>query len=601
MARRVLIMACKLIAPRGDPIVLHAIHPNVGLTVLYQHRLDELISKMQCSIMFWIEQTYRNNPPRLAMDASPAVEFIRQMSTLGTRWMKQFNELSNELSKWFGQSVKQRVDMSFSQNLRAAGFEVPFTNSRIVQDVLAATIGQQVALIKSIGQEHLTDVQGMVLRSVQKGGDLKTLTDELEHRYNLTRKRAAFIASSQNRMSTAAITRVRQQEVGVNKAIWSHSQGAAQPRCDHVAFSAGRYKGDSPGPVYDVSKGAHLDDGWIWPGQLPNCFPGSAVVSLETGISRLWRTYFDGKMVNIQIGTDLLEGTVNHPILTSRGWVALGSLDSGDHVVCMVQQSGDMVDHDKHDGKTTFADLFETCSGIFGYSSRIGSGFNFHGDIPDNEVDEIIVINDMLPNKRDIIGDQHFGDFRFTESDGWNTFIGLGVIDEIVPSLRSGLVSSGLPLGDRHLRVLGSHTGRSISHQALLYQDISDVTGGVSWESQMRGYRSGTHTSGIERNDIVLPKSPLDTLINSDGIINKTNLFAQIVRIAANDLSNIFQFDTRFYEFRRVGDKTIRDYSGHIFTMETLSGYYSVSGASVQAKNCGCVSRGIIPGLKNKP
>lgn len=254
--------AKKLVSPDGKPKLLPPVRPNVGLQVIYEKRLTRLIDCMHKSIMYRLKATYRANPPRLAQD-SPASDFIDEMRTLGARWTKQFNEASVTLGRWFAEAAFKRSDAAMKDHLKAAGWTVSFKCTKVVQDVLTATMGQQVSLIKSIAQNHLNDVQGLVLRSVTEGGDLKTLTGQLQERYDLTKKRAALIARDQNVKATASITRVRQQELGLG-AVWVHSRAGKEPRPTHIANS---------GKLYDPSKG-WLDPAVnqrIFPGQLINC------------------------------------------------------------------------------------------------------------------------------------------------------------------------------------------------------------------------------------------------------------------------------------------------------------------------------------------
>jgi SPP1 gp7 family putative phage head morphogenesis protein len=139
---------------------------------------------------------------------------------------------------------------------------VEFKMSPAMNDVFQATVTENVSLIKSIPSQYFTDVEGLVMRSVQRGGDLSGITDELEKRYGITRRRAAFIARDQNNKANATFTRVRQQELGVTEAIWLHSAGGKEPRPSHVAFS---------GKTYNIREGALIDGKRIWPGELPNC------------------------------------------------------------------------------------------------------------------------------------------------------------------------------------------------------------------------------------------------------------------------------------------------------------------------------------------
>jgi len=259
----------KLVCNDGKAKLLPAVHPNVGIQMSYQRRLDRLLERMNRSINYWLAAQYWANPPELAMDASSAADFIRTLGELGTRWMKRFNQAAEEMAKWFAQDAFKRSDAAMAKILKDAGWTVKFKPTRIVNDALQATIGAQVGLIKSIGQQHLSDVQGIVMRSVQMGGDLGTLTDELQKRYALTRKRAALIARDQNNKANATITRVRQQELGIERAVWVHSGGGKEPRPKHLAFANGQLGG----PIYEINKGAMIGDdgGYTWPRYEINC------------------------------------------------------------------------------------------------------------------------------------------------------------------------------------------------------------------------------------------------------------------------------------------------------------------------------------------
>jgi uncharacterized protein with gpF-like domain len=102
------------------------------------------------------------------------------------------------------------------------------------------------------------------MRSVARGRDLGTLTAELEKRYDLSHKRAAFIARDQNNKATSIMSHVRQRELGIRKARWVHSGAGKHPRPGHVKASKDKL-------VYEVTKGAYIDNAWIFPGELPNC------------------------------------------------------------------------------------------------------------------------------------------------------------------------------------------------------------------------------------------------------------------------------------------------------------------------------------------
>lgn len=242
---------------------LDAPRPNAGLAVAYRKRLDALIDEMDASLTYWIRAKYRANTPELlAQDASPAMEMRRTVRRLARRWQAKFDELAPELARYFALAATARTDAQLREILRKGGFSVRFKMTAAQNDVFQATVAENVELIKSIASQHLAAVQGDVMRSVASGRDLGTLTKTLQQSYGVTKRRAALIARDQNNKATATMTRVRQHELGITKAVWLHSSGGKVPRPEHVAAS---------GKEYDISKGMFLEGKWTWPGVEIGC------------------------------------------------------------------------------------------------------------------------------------------------------------------------------------------------------------------------------------------------------------------------------------------------------------------------------------------
>lgn len=252
----------KLQAPTRKPIVLGPAHPNQGLEAAYRKRLDVLVEAMNRSLLYWLTAAYRANEPEMAADASPAATLRAAMGKLSRYWQKRFDDAAPELARYFAENAFKRADGSLQAVLKRAGFTVDFKLTREANDVLQATLGENVGLIKSIASEHLTQVEGLVMRSISAGRDLSTLSAELHERFGVTKRRAALIARDQNNKCTATITRVRQQSLGITHAKWLHSHGGREPRKSHQ---------DADGKIYDITKGMLIDGEYIWPGQLINC------------------------------------------------------------------------------------------------------------------------------------------------------------------------------------------------------------------------------------------------------------------------------------------------------------------------------------------
>jgi uncharacterized protein with gpF-like domain len=235
-------------------IILPPIHPNAGVGAAYQARLLRLIDEMHNSMLYWLTR----DSAGFAHDATPAKDVSGTMKKLSRRWMGVFNRASKTMAQTFVDHSLRNVDNMFKRH----DLGIKMTMTDVMKNAVQASAIQNVALIKSIPQQYLADVEVLVMQHVSVGGNLKTLTDTLVERYGITRRRAIFIARDQNSKATAMITRARQEDLGITEAIWLHSHGGREPRPDHVAADGKRYK---------IAEGMKLDDGWVFPGELYNC------------------------------------------------------------------------------------------------------------------------------------------------------------------------------------------------------------------------------------------------------------------------------------------------------------------------------------------
>ena len=236
--------------------------PNAGVEAWYRKELDKLVREMQKSMVYWLAANYKASGAAVAMDASPAVFMRDAMRKLARRWQKRFDDIAAKLAQRFTSDAMKNSDVSLYNALESAGLTVEFKMTPAMNNALQATITENVNLIKSIPEQYLTQVEGLVMRSVSRGRDLAYLTDELEKRYGITRRRAALIARDQNNKATSVMQTARQQSLGITKGIWRHSHAGKEPRPSHV-------KAD--GKEFDLSKGMYLDGKWILPGEEINC------------------------------------------------------------------------------------------------------------------------------------------------------------------------------------------------------------------------------------------------------------------------------------------------------------------------------------------
>jgi len=254
------------VAKKGK--VLQPVHPNAGLEMMFRKKLTSLIEDMHNSVIYWLGAAYKRNEPLIAQDETPAGLLRKLIRRMVRRWQKRFNDMAPELADYFSQSVRDRLDAALKSILKKGGLAVEFKMTGPMRDVMNATIGEQVSLIKSIPAQYLGKVEGIVMRGVQTGRDLGQISKDLHEQLGVTKRRAAFIARDQSNKATASMSRVRQIEIAgpEAEAVWVHSGGGKHPRPTHQ--KAGKDK-----TRYKVREGWYdpVEKKHIFPGELVNC------------------------------------------------------------------------------------------------------------------------------------------------------------------------------------------------------------------------------------------------------------------------------------------------------------------------------------------
>jgi len=220
---------------RSKAKTLRPVRPNSGLEAAYRRRLVRMLESVHKSVIWWVSAEYKKHPPAtLAMDASPFTWLMRVLKRLRNRWLSRIEEAAPKVAAYFDQSVANRSDAALKTILRDAGISVRFQETAAMRDIRAASVAENVSLIKSIPEKYFTEIEGIVSRGYSNGYDLKTVTDELHKRFDISRKRAAFIASDQAKKLNAQLVRCRSIESGLTRAKWLHSHAGKVPRHTHL-------------------------------------------------------------------------------------------------------------------------------------------------------------------------------------------------------------------------------------------------------------------------------------------------------------------------------------------------------------------------------
>lgn len=261
------------------PKTVRAVHANRGIEAAYRKAIQSMVDDMARSAEYWLRAAYNAKPPvvlaqdrrvgegakerqQFASVSGPVANIKRVMGDLQMRWISHFDEWAPKIAESYVTKMFKASDSSFRQALKDSGWSVEFKMTPAVRQAFNASLAENVGLIKSIPQEYLQQVEGVVMRSYANGRDLETMVKDLKALYPKASDRAVLIARDQSNKANAVTNRTRQMELGIVEAVWMHSNGGKTPRPDHVAASGKRYK---------IAEGCKISGEFIQPGQEINC------------------------------------------------------------------------------------------------------------------------------------------------------------------------------------------------------------------------------------------------------------------------------------------------------------------------------------------
>lgn len=257
----------------------------------------------------------------------------------------------------------------------------------------------------------------------------------------------------------------------------------------------------------DTSLGASL-------GNVINCFIGETKVSGD--ILAATRHSYTGDVVEITTASgNKLTGTPNHPILTSEGWVALGSLNKGSHVVSS-RASGDVevsitatTSHalDVNRVEPSIEQVFDALNRRSIAVGVESLAVNFHGDRPTEEV-EIVRSDCVLRYGVNAEVAQHVSQLAFAASDLDKRFLlphGLALLLDCAGlGSSSGHVRAGndllptIEIGLAHSEIHGTASVAGLD--ATLVQPSSDDG---TRHTEVGGQSLFRHSVGVFLDEIV--------------------------------------------------------------------------------------------------
>lgn len=559
----------------------------------------------------------RTKTYRLALDKTPyslrgAIAFSGERSDKIHRALKANLAAISEnvaVGKTLGFNVEaialkmlSDLDRQFSSSLKKAESEVtaleqvtvpPDFTEGMKRDV-AAKLTESLALpIKDFTEDQTVKLRQLVEENWNLGGRIDRMEDIIRERFAVSQRKAKFLAGQETTMVASEFARARAQEIGSTEYIWV-TRRDDNVRLDHKILNGTVQLWDDP-PVADRKRDVHANPGMVW-----GCLPGDAQINIAHRIKRAFRRYYIGDLTEVILDGDRrLRATPNHPVLTLRGWKPIGCLDETDYVFHMPFQGinpGDK-EFNRNYGVTTLREIFgslqETSIGRTLQSSRD----DFHGDGTNGQVDIVSATRFLWIDRKTFIA-KCLLNHRLAGAPTFAASIGAFLVKFIPPFPRlcfdSGMGSLGEPLAV--LEAHFSHPNKirlrlGSDRYAVLNENTADRP---SANSGSNADRQLALSGNISFNDwrgfgVSLIPSGMG-LRNRDS--NSLQMTRNAIRTKADTVGHILECHSFGQKALRVGQVRREKFSGHVYNLETATGWYGVDGLLLH--NCRCTARTIL-------
>lgn len=295
---------------------------------------------------------------------------------------------------------------------------------------------------------------------------------------------------------------------------------------------------------------AGYTDTMTQPAEEVYCLPGSTPIPFADGVEVAYRRWYSGDLTEVVTASGkTLRATPNHPVLTSNGWVAIGALYEGDNLMEVADQIIKSSEADKHHAIPAISQIFSALRRLGVSEVRGGKREQFHGDGTNSDIDIVWTDRPLRFSRYATVSKAH-DNISLPEAalsgSSASPFDSLGIASlTAAPRLMRG--------GNEALASIGA-----------LARHADDV-----------GFAAvaDRHTIGSQTFGEISPR-------RSKPLSQRQDAFPREVRSA-----RIVKVNRRFW-------------SGHVFNLQTMSGWYIAEGFVTH--NCRCYYR-YIYNLRNLP
>jgi SPP1 gp7 family putative phage head morphogenesis protein len=153
-------------------------------------------------------------------------------------------ESAEDLAGQVGRNVESFQRGELGKSIRASiGVDLGVDTG--LATLLDGFVAENVALIQSVPERMLQDMNSTIARMIQEGSRAEEIAAALTERFGVAERRAALIARDQANKFFGKVNERRQESLGITEFIW-RTQNDERVRPQHRAYNGKKYKWSNP-------------------------------------------------------------------------------------------------------------------------------------------------------------------------------------------------------------------------------------------------------------------------------------------------------------------------------------------------------------------
>lgn len=453
---------------------------------------------------------------------------------------------------------------------------------------------RSLARIKDLDEASVDLLRDILDEAEHEGWRVGALEEQIAERIPSLEGRAETIARTQTLQFNAEITRERQTQSGIARFIWSTS-GDERVRDSHEELDGEEFSWDDL-PEVDGEK--------VMPGEPVNCFPADSEIQFAHDVKKAYRRWFDGELAEIVTDSGkTLRGTPNHPVLTARGWLPLGELHEGDHVIEIAQEVLEATKEDHEHRAPLLGEVFQAALILGTRQSTDLRVEDFHGDGADGQVDVVLsargLFVDVVTARSQCCRQLGFA----MPLDSRLSFSALSLVLGGVTSAAHGIMGSAR----KALSLLWRQAAHSqelslafaTSVDAGLDQALANHIAPEAKSARDREFALARGVGVHDRRNVhgqAIARDSTDSAIGHQSVSSQR--LGETVFVDADELGRGAKRLPFAHQTSRIINARRINWSGHVYNLETSSGWYVTNG--IVAHNCRCVAIPVLPDFEEE-